>query len=42
VARSARDLAREVRAWRIFGAIALALGISLILLILYAAIFGYR
>jgi len=34
--------AREVRAWRIFGAIALALGISLILLILYAAIFGYR
>jgi cytochrome b subunit of formate dehydrogenase len=33
---------REVRAWRIFGAIALGLGISLILLILYAAIFGYR
>jgi hypothetical protein len=33
---------REVRAWRTFGAIALGLGISLILLILYAAIFGYR
>jgi cytochrome b subunit of formate dehydrogenase len=32
----------EVRRWRIFGFIALGIGISLILLILYAAIFGYR
>jgi hypothetical protein len=33
---------REVRAWKIFGGIALGLGIALIVLILYAAIFGYR
>jgi cytochrome b subunit of formate dehydrogenase len=33
---------RIVRAWKIFGAIALTLGILLILLIVYAAVFGYR
>ena len=33
---------RDVRRWRIFGSIALSLGILLVLLILYAAIFGYR
>ena len=33
---------RDVRGWRTFGAIALSLGILLILLILYAAIFSYR
>jgi hypothetical protein len=33
---------QKVRAWRIFGAVALGTGILLILLILYAAIFGYR
>ena len=33
---------REVRMWRIFGAVALTLGILLILAILYAAVFGYR
>jgi len=33
---------RDVRKWRIFGWIALSLGIGLILLILYAAIFTYR
>jgi cytochrome b subunit of formate dehydrogenase len=31
-----------VRAWRIFGFVALAIGVSLIILILYATIFGYR
>src|SRR6185369_13156212 len=34
--------AREVRAWRIFGGLALGIGIVLILLIIYAAIFSYR
>jgi cytochrome b subunit of formate dehydrogenase/uncharacterized protein with PIN domain len=33
---------RDVRSWKIFGSIALSLGILLILLILYAAIFGYK
>jgi len=33
---------RTVHAWRVFGAIALTMGILLVLLILYAAIFGYR
>jgi cytochrome b subunit of formate dehydrogenase len=33
---------REVRAWRVFGFVALAIGILLIVLILYTAIFGYR
>jgi len=33
---------REVKVWKIFGTVALSLGILLILLILYAAIFGYR
>jgi cytochrome b subunit of formate dehydrogenase/uncharacterized protein with PIN domain len=33
---------REVRKWRVFGWIALGVGISLVLLILYAAIFAYR
>jgi hypothetical protein len=33
---------RTVRAWRIFGFIALSLGILMVLLIVYAAIFGYR
>jgi cytochrome b subunit of formate dehydrogenase len=33
---------RDVRAWRIFGWVALSLGIALVVLILYAAIFGYR
>jgi cytochrome b subunit of formate dehydrogenase len=33
---------REVRVWKIFGTIALTLGILLILAILYAALFGYR
>ena len=33
---------RAVTAWKIFGAAALTLGILLILLILYAEIFGYR
>jgi len=34
--------ARTVRAWKIFGAVALGTGIALILLIIYAAIFSYR
>ena len=34
--------AREVRRWRIFGFAALGLGILLILLIIYAAVWGYR
>lgn len=34
--------ARRVRRWRIFGTIALSIGVLLILLILYSAIFGYR
>ena len=34
--------AREVRAWKIFGGLALGVGIVLILLIIYAAIFSYR
>lgn len=33
---------RTVRAWRIFGFIALSLGILMVLLIIYAAIFGYK
>jgi cytochrome b subunit of formate dehydrogenase len=33
---------RTVRAWRIFGFIALALGILMVLLIIYAAVFGYK
>ena len=33
---------KRVRRWRIFGSIALSLGVILILLILYSAIFGYR
>jgi hypothetical protein len=33
---------RDLRRWRTFGGVALGLGIALILLILYAAIFGYR
>jgi cytochrome b subunit of formate dehydrogenase/uncharacterized protein with PIN domain len=33
---------RAVHAWRVFGAIALTIGILLTLLIAYAAIFGYR
>ncbi len=33
---------RDVKNWKIFGTIALSLGIILIVLILYAAIFGYR
>jgi cytochrome b subunit of formate dehydrogenase len=33
---------RTVRAWRIFGSVALSLGILLVLLIVYAAVFGYR
>ena len=33
---------RDVRSWRIFGTIALSLGILLVLLIVYAAIFGYK
>jgi len=33
---------RTVHAWRVFGAIALTIGLLLTLLILYAAIFGYR
>ena len=33
---------RDVKRWRIFGWIALSLGIGMVLLILYAAIFGYR
>ena len=33
---------RQVRAWRIFGWIALSLGLSLVVLIIYAAIWGYR
>jgi hypothetical protein len=33
---------QKVHVWRIFGAIALGIGILLVLLILYAAIFGYR
>jgi hypothetical protein len=32
----------KLRAWRIFGTIALSTGIALILLILYSTIFGYR
>ena len=43
---SSASCPRPIRAtcsgWRIFGSIALSLGIVLILLILYAAIFGYR
>jgi cytochrome b subunit of formate dehydrogenase len=34
--------ARTVRNWRIFGAVALGLGVSMIFLIVYAALFGYR
>jgi predicted CXXCH cytochrome family protein len=33
---------RDVRKWRVFGTIAVSLGILMVLLILYAAIFGYR
>lgn len=33
---------RDVKRWRIFGWIALSLGIGMVLLILYAAVFGYR
>jgi cytochrome b subunit of formate dehydrogenase len=33
---------RDVRGWKIFGTIAVSLGILLILLILYSAIFGYK
>ena len=33
---------RSVRAWKIFGAVALTLGTVLILLIIFSAIFGYR
>jgi cytochrome b subunit of formate dehydrogenase len=33
---------REVRKWRILGWIALGIGISLVVMILYAAIFAYR
>ena len=33
---------QKLRVWRIFGSIALTIGILLVLLILYAAIFGYR
>jgi cytochrome b subunit of formate dehydrogenase len=33
---------RYVRRWRIFGTVALTIGVVLILLILYSAIFGYR
>ena len=33
---------RDLRRWRTIGGIALGLGIALILMILYAAIFGYR
>jgi hypothetical protein len=32
----------QVKVWRVFGFIALGIGILLVLLILYAAIFGYR
>jgi predicted CXXCH cytochrome family protein len=32
----------KLRAWRIFGTVALSTGIALILLILYSTIFGYR
>jgi len=34
--------AHKVKVWRVFGFIALGIGILLVLLILYAAIFGYR
>jgi len=33
---------RTVRAWRIFGFVALSVGILMVLLIVYAAVFGYR
>jgi cytochrome b subunit of formate dehydrogenase len=33
---------RDLRRWRIIGGVALGLGIALVLMILYAAIFGYR
>ena len=33
---------KQVRAWRIFGWVALGLGILLIVLIIYAAVWGYR
>jgi len=33
---------QKVHVWRVFGFIALSIGILLVLLILYAAIFGYR
>jgi len=33
---------RYVRRWKIFGTVALSIGVILILLILYSAIFGYR
>ena len=33
---------KSVHKWRVLGTIALALGIGLILLIIYSAIFGYR
>jgi hypothetical protein len=35
-------VARTVRAWRIFGFVALSVGILMVLLIVYAAVFGYR
>jgi hypothetical protein len=33
---------RDVRGWKTFGTIALSLGIIMIMLILYAAIFSYK
>ena len=33
---------RQVRAWRVFGFIALSIGILMVLLIVYAEIFGYK
>jgi cytochrome b subunit of formate dehydrogenase len=33
---------RQLRAWRIFGWVALGLGLGLVVLIIYAAIWGYR
>jgi cytochrome b subunit of formate dehydrogenase len=33
---------RTVRAWRVFGFVALSIGILMVLLIVYAAVFGYR
>ncbi len=37
-----RDAPRLVRAWGLFGSVALSLGILMVLLIVYAAVFGYR